>query len=38
MLLKEKIAVVMSDSTKDPEEWHDIIGDKSHKKHLEKKR
>lgn len=34
---KEKIAVVMSDSNKDPEEWHDIIGGKRHKKSLEKK-
>lgn len=34
---EEKIAVVMSDSNKDPEEWHDIIGDKNHKKQLAKK-
>lgn len=34
---KEKVAVVMSGSNKDPEEWHEIIGDKSHKKQLEKK-
>lgn len=33
----EKIKVVMSGSNKDPEEWHDIIGDKSYKKELEKK-
>ena len=34
---KDKVAVVMSGSNKDPEEWHEIIGDKSHKKLLEKK-
>ena len=31
---KDKVAVVMSGSNKDPEEWHEIIGDKSHKKLL----
>lgn len=30
----EKIAVVMTSSNKDPEEWHDIIGDKKHKDDL----
>ena len=34
---KEKVKVVMSGSNKDPEEWHEIIGDKSYKKQLEKK-
>jgi len=34
---KEKVKVVMSGSNKDPEEWHDIIGDKSYKKELENK-
>ena len=34
---KDKVAVVMSGSNKDPEEWYEIIGDKSHKKLLEKK-
>lgn len=33
----EKVKVVMSGSNKDPEEWHDIIGDKSYKKELENK-
>lgn len=33
----EKVKVVMSGSNKDPEEWHEIIGDKSYKKELEKK-
>lgn len=33
----EKIKVVVSDSNKDPEEWHDIIGGKSYRKELEKK-
>lgn len=34
---KEKVKVVMSGSNKDPEDWFDIIGDKSYKKELEKK-
>lgn len=34
---KEKIAVVMTESNKDPEEWHDIIGNKRHKDELAKK-
>lgn len=33
----EKVKVVMSGSNKDPEEWHEIIGDKSYKKQLENK-
>lgn len=33
----EKVKVVMSGSNKDPEEWYDIIGDKSYKKKLERK-
>lgn len=34
---KEKVAVVMTSSNKDPEEWRDIIGNKSHKEELAKK-
>lgn len=30
----EKIGVVMTGSNKDPEEWHDIIGNKAHKEEL----
>ncbi len=30
----EKVAVVMTSSNKDPEEWHDIIGNKAHKDEL----
>lgn len=30
----EKIAVVMTGSNKDPEEWHDIIGNDAHKQEL----
>ncbi|MBR0281358.1 MAG: type I restriction endonuclease subunit R [Oscillibacter sp.] len=30
----EKIAVVMTSSNQDPEEWHDIIGNKRHKEEL----
>ena len=30
----EKIAVVMTESNKDPEEWHEIIGNKRHKEEL----
>ncbi|WP_303737964.1 type I restriction endonuclease subunit R [Methanobrevibacter millerae] len=33
----EKVKVVMSSSNKDPEEWHEIIGEKSYKKELENK-
>jgi type I restriction enzyme R subunit len=33
----EKIAVVMTDSNKDPEEWKKIIGNKRHKDELAKK-
>jgi hypothetical protein len=31
---KNKVAVVMTGSNKDPEEWHDIIGNKAHKDEL----
>ena len=34
---REKVKVVMSGSNEDPEDWHEIIGDKSHKKELENK-
>lgn len=33
----EKVKVVMSGSNKDPDEWNEIIGDKSYKKQLENK-
>ena len=33
----EKVAVVMTASNKDPEEWRDIIGNKAHKNELAKK-
>lgn len=33
----EKVAVVMTSSNKDPEEWRDIIGNKAHKNELVKK-
>ena len=33
----DKVAVVMTSSNKDPEEWHDIIGSKHHKEELAKK-
>ena len=33
---KEKVKVVMTSSNKDPEEWHDIIGNKQYKKNLAK--
>ena len=33
----EKVAVVMTSSNKDPEEWHEIIGNKRHKEELAKK-
>ena len=32
----DKVAVVMTSSNKDPEEWHDIIGSKHHKEDLAK--
>lgn len=31
---KEKVAVVMTSSNNDPEDWHEIIGNKSHKEEL----
>ena len=31
---QEKVAVVMTASNKDPEEWHSIIGNKRHKEEL----
>lgn len=34
---KEKVAVVMTASNKDPEEWRDIIGNEQYKKELAKK-
>lgn len=34
---KEKVAVVMTSSNKDPEEWRDVIGNKAHKNELAKK-
>ena len=34
---KEKVAVVMTDSNKDPEEWRDVIGNKRYKEELAKK-
>lgn len=33
----EKVAVVMTASNKDPEDWHEIIGNKAHKNELAKK-
>lgn len=33
----EKIAVVMTESNKDPEEWREVIGNKRHKEELAKK-
>ena len=33
----EKVAVVMTENNKDPEEWHEIIGNKQHKQELAKK-
>jgi len=35
--LGEKVKVVMTGSNKDPEEWHDIIGNKQYKKELAKR-
>lgn len=32
----EKVAVVMTESNQDPEEWHSIIGNKSHREELAK--
>lgn len=34
---EEKIAVVMTESNKDPEEWREIIGNKKHREELAKK-
>ncbi len=34
---KDKVAVVMTGSNKDPEEWHEIVGNKRHKEELAKK-
>ena len=34
---EEKVAVVMTESNKDPEEWRSIIGNKTHKDELAKK-
>lgn len=33
----EKVGVVMTSSNKDPEEWHDIIGNKRHRESMAKK-
>ncbi len=33
----DKVAVVMTGSNKDPEEWHDIVGNKHHKDELAKR-
>ena len=33
----EKVKVVMTGSNKDPEEWHDIVGNKQYKKELAKR-
>ena len=33
----DKVKVVMTGSNQDPEEWHDIIGNKQHKKELAKR-
>ena len=35
--LTEKVGVVMTSGNNDPEEWHDIIGNKSHKDEMAKK-
>lgn len=34
---EEKVAVVMTSGNKDPEEWHEIIGNKAYKEELAKK-
>ncbi len=34
---KDKVAVVMTGSNKDPEEWHDVVGNKQYKKELAKR-
>ena len=34
---EEKVAVVMTESNKDPEEWREIIGNKKHREELAKK-
>ena len=31
---KEKVGIVMTGSNKDPEEWHDLIGNKAHKEKM----
>ena len=31
---EDKVAIVMTESNKDPEEWHEIIGNKSHRDEL----
>lgn len=36
-LWRDKVNVVMSGSNDDPEEWHDLIGNKQHKEELAKK-
>lgn len=33
----DKVKVVMTGSNQDPEEWHDIIGNKQYKKELAKR-
>lgn len=33
----DKVGVVMTSSNKDPEEWHDLIGNKKHKEEMAKK-
>ena len=33
----EKVAVVMTESNKDPEEWHSIVGNKRHREELAKR-
>jgi len=34
---EDKVAVVMTESNKDPEEWHKIVGNKHHKEELAKR-
>lgn len=34
---KEKVAVVMTEGNQDPEDWHEVIGNKKHKEELAKK-
>ena len=33
---KDKVGIVMTGSNKDPEEWHDIVGNKAHKEEMAK--